>query len=363
VRAKHANTQSLSPWHVTCNAKLCGDTSAVAEVVQRRILNWQSKRVNSVPKARACVSAEHFERAKLSRRYGHGQTAVMLVLLVPILLGAIALGSDVAVFYYNWAQLQRAADAAALAGATRLPSNTSGAVSTATQYAELNGASAGEVASITFGNANSTITVQLRRVVPYLFARVLGLVENPVSASATASLLTAGSAGGALPIGLDAQTTYSYGQSITMHQGGVGPGNWDGLALGCSGSSCYRDNLSNGYSGTVHVGDMISSEPGASSGPTSQGINQRISDGREFDSCASWNNFKPGDPRAVIVPIVDWTGCNGRCSVPVKAFASVWINSVRGTDINATFIEMVAPGSTPSATAPDYGTKHCSLTK
>jgi Flp pilus assembly protein TadG len=303
------------------------------------------------------------KRATRLRHLGRGQTAVMLVLLVPILLGVIALGTDIAVFYYNWAQLQKAADAAALAGGTRLPNNTADATSVAEQYAELNGAAANEVAAITFGAANSSITVKLRRIVPYLFARVLGLVENPVSASATAALQTAGSAGGTLPIGLDSQTAYSYGQSITMHQGGVGPGNWDGLALGCSGGSCYRENLASGYSGTLHTGDMIPSEPGATTGPTSEGINQRISNGREFDSCDTWNNFQQGDPRAVIVPIVDWTGCAGSCSVPVKAFASVWLNSVSGTDINATFIKMVVPNSTPSTTAPDYGAKHCELTK
>jgi uncharacterized membrane protein len=47
-----------------------------------------------------------------------GQIAVVMTLAIAALLGAMALSTDVAVMYYNWMQLQKAADASALAGAT-----------------------------------------------------------------------------------------------------------------------------------------------------------------------------------------------------------------------------------------------------
>jgi Flp pilus assembly protein TadG len=292
-----------------------------------------------------------------------GQTVVMLTLLIPILLGSVALGADVAVFYYNWAALQRAADASALAGAAYLPRDTQTATSTAMQYAALNGVPSSQVTSVTFGSSNSTITVKVQRTVPYMFARVVGLVSNPVSASATAALVTAGAVTGALPIGLDNNTTYTYGQTLTMHEGQVAPGNWDGLALGCTGAACFRDNLASGYSGTISLGEMIQSEPGATAGPTSQGITTRLQNGVAFSSTGTWNNFTPGDPRAVVVPVVSWNGCLGSCSAQVTTFASVWIDSVSGTDITATFIAYVTPGSSGNVnvSASDFGTKHAAL--
>jgi Flp pilus assembly protein TadG len=312
------------------------------------------------------IEAEHIEssarRARLcTRSQGRGQTVVMLTLLIPILLGAVALGADVAVFYYNWAQLQRGADAAALAGGSYLPRDTTSATSTAIKYAGLNGIPSGQVTSVAFGNSNTTITVKVQRTVPYMFARVLGLVSNPVSASATAGVSTAGSATGAMPIGLNSNTPYSKGQAIAMHSGRVAPGDWDGLALGCSGADCYRDNLTNGYSGTITVGDMVTSEPGATIGPTQQGINARIQTGVAFDSSANATNFQTGDPRAVIVPVVNWNGCLGNCTVPVVTFAAVWLNSVSGNTINATFISYVTAGSTSSTTATNDGALHCAL--
>jgi hypothetical protein len=39
----------------------------------------------------------------------------------------------------------------------------------------------------------------------------------------------------------------------------------------------------------------------------------------------------------------------------------VWLNSVSGSTINATFISYVTPGSTASSSAPDDGAKHAVL--
>jgi len=208
-----------------------------------------------------------------------------------------------------------------------------------------------------------SISITLTRAVPYYFGRVLGLVSSPVITKATANLLNTGSAAGALPIGLSIQTSYSFGQNITLHQGGVGPGNWDGVALGCTGAACFSANLASGYAGTVTVGDILPSEPGAKSGPTASGINARVSSGQSVDPGGTWSDHTLTDPRVGIVPVVDWTGCNGRCSVPVKGFAAVWINGASGSDINAVFIGAIAVGAVPSQTGANYGIYRAVLTQ
>ena len=73
-----------------------------------------------------------------------GQIAAILMIVMPVLLGVMGLGADIGVLYYNWVALQKAADAAALAGASQLTgdtttTNNSAVVSTATQYAKTNG--------------------------------------------------------------------------------------------------------------------------------------------------------------------------------------------------------------------------------
>src|SRR6267154_5669210 len=54
------------------------------------------------------------------RRFVKGQVAIILTLALATLLGVMALGADVGVMYYQWNQLQKGADAAALAGANFL---------------------------------------------------------------------------------------------------------------------------------------------------------------------------------------------------------------------------------------------------
>ena len=90
------------------------------------------------------------------------------------LLGAIALGVDVAVMYFNWEGMQKAVDAAALAGANLLPEQPNAAQATATTIALSNGLLATEVNAVVSAD-DETITVSASRNVPYFFGRALGL--------------------------------------------------------------------------------------------------------------------------------------------------------------------------------------------
>src|SRR5260370_36396677 len=76
-------------------------------------------------------------------RFSKGQIAAIMMIIMPVLLGIIGLGADIGVLYYNWGALQKAADSAALAGASQLTgdtvtTNNSAVISTGTQYAKYN---------------------------------------------------------------------------------------------------------------------------------------------------------------------------------------------------------------------------------
>ncbi len=54
-----------------------------------------------------------------------GQIAVVMMLLMLPLLSLIGLGADLGLLYFHWVLVQKAADAAVLAGAGYLPNHTS----------------------------------------------------------------------------------------------------------------------------------------------------------------------------------------------------------------------------------------------
>jgi hypothetical protein len=316
-----------------------------------------------------------------TRRHGSGgQTLVIFTLVLVTLLGAMALCTDVAVLYFNWAQLQKAADAAAVAGAHYLPNDTSTATSTAITYAGYDGVPSSQVLSVTFGNANSTITVKLQRTVSFFFARVLGFLNTPVTVQATAMVQPAGGTNGMFPIGLSCtgtDPTTDCGCSVslvngvatttcTLHYGMISgaPGNWEPLAIGGNGANVLRNNIAYGYSGTTYIGQgvYLPTEPGNIVGPIAQGMQIRLSNSAYSDGAppvVPLNNLELNDSRAVVVPMVSFAGSNGKSMVPVLGFGEMWISSFDpSTDnINVYFMGTVDPnaipgGGTPNGTTP-----------
>jgi Flp pilus assembly protein TadG len=319
--------------------------------------------------------------------YSKGQIFVMYAVAATAMLGAVAMGTDVAIMYFNWASMQRAVDAAALAGANFLPEDTSTASSKATSYATLNGLAGAEVATPTFNApTNDSITVTASRTVPYYFAKVLGLTNQLIKVTATAqvpaSVSCVGCAsygprsqptGGAsdsggtqcadtgscqlIPIGLDWTTPFVTGSPVTFNQASVGAGNWDLIALGGTGGSNFRTNLANGFSGPVAIGDFITTEPGKKKGPITQGFQDRIDQAASIDPTGTFSSHKQNNPRVVVIPMVDWGAINGRSQVPVMAFAHVWLESVSSGVINAYFVEDYVPDSLVSAPASYHGAR------
>jgi hypothetical protein len=281
---------------------------------------------------------------------------VILAVVLPTLLGAMALCADVAMFYFNWANLQKAADAAALAGAHYLPGNTGLATTVATNYAGFNGVAGGEITSITFAAANTQITVTLTRQVPYYFARVLGMTDAPVSVLATAAIVDAVTLDNPIPVGLQRCTgnpvgCYNPGSPMTLKPPAKFsvPGNWglvDYPPLG--GGADIRDELAHGCQCSVALDQMISvdTEPGKKIGPVRQGLEERINAGESQFGSVEPMDADPSDPRVVEVPVVDFTGVKGAKEIPVLGFAVMFIDSVDGGGgIHATFLKMVVPGT------------------
>jgi Flp pilus assembly protein TadG len=130
------------------------------------------------------------------RRAERGSVAVIVAVLLPVLVAIAGLVIDVGSWYETKAQLQTAADAAALAGAQRLPGSPSSAQAAAQTLAADN-ISGATVTPVTPYNGDSTeIQVTVSKRASVSFASILGITAPTITASAVAqSVQTQGTGG------------------------------------------------------------------------------------------------------------------------------------------------------------------------
>jgi putative Flp pilus-assembly TadE/G-like protein len=134
-----------------------------------------------------------------------GQTIVLSLIFLVVLVGMAALVVDVGSWYRADRKLQANADAAALAGAQELPLDTAAAQAAALDYADTNdgGLKAEDVKFLTSSVPNDTIEVTTDRPAPGFFAQLFGRNVVDVRAKAVAKVGSPSEARWAAPIGVD----------------------------------------------------------------------------------------------------------------------------------------------------------------
>ncbi len=164
----------------------------------------------------------HRTLATLSNQ--NGATAVLTAFAMVALLGLAALSVDIGYVTLTKAQLQTAADQAALAGAQNLiPGrvDTAKAITDAKTYAAKSPGRATDtvVADPNVSGTTATIQVTTSRTVPTFFARVFNNDENTLSALAMATVTPASGIPNAPPfvIGQSTVNNLDYTEQYTMH--------------------------------------------------------------------------------------------------------------------------------------------------
>jgi hypothetical protein len=124
----------------------------------------------------------------MSRRNERGQAIVLMVIALAVLTGMAALVLDVGIWMRTDRRLQATADAAALAGAQKLPADVGGAKALAQTYANQNGGDVlgSDITVTSTYNANDTISVKAAKTEPGIFSKVLGINSASISANAKA---------------------------------------------------------------------------------------------------------------------------------------------------------------------------------
>lgn len=280
-----------------------------------------------------------------------GATTVLVCLMIVVLMGMAALAVDVGMLYANRIKMSNAADAAVLAGVRELPVDPAGAVNIADQYAVLNELKIGE-AVFSVSEDRRSITGQASRVMELFFARFLGFDQKQLSVSATARIRPMSGCFGIVPFGV-ADNNYCFGDVQVLKFGStfdnpLPPGQYAPIALGSSGASAYTYNISNGYNKLINVGDVIPVETGNMTGPTRQGIQDRVNGCHHSPPCTV-SEYREGCSRILIVPLgynSPDPGSNG--TFTVTGFAAFLVTDVPNNgnkgEVYGTFIRYVAPG-------------------
>lgn len=151
----------------------------------------------------------------------NGQSFVLFSILMVVFLGFSALVMDIGMTTVSKAEIQNAADSAALAGAMELPDNPSQAITVAREYAALNG-KPGDFTDVTVGDDNNSITVTIRRNSSTAFAKIFGVHESTAIADATAKVGIAASVPWIVPFVIPKPDYFDYDQVYVMRMYGKG---------------------------------------------------------------------------------------------------------------------------------------------
>lgn len=289
----------------------------------------------------------------LTSRRERGQTLIVGVLFMSVLLGFTAMAIDVGMFYEDRRHLQNSSDAAALAGTQELPLDPTGAKQKARDWAISNGIDSSQISKIEVQSrlsANDTVYVELTKEFSWIFGRVLGKTTSDVSADAAATVGSLGGNSEMMPWAilegdtdcLDASGNALFGATCTVKVGAgsaisgwYGALDYDGIG---GGSSEYQSNIVDGLVETVYCADGTFNDPcpgtvavhdldGNKTGGTGAGIDARLAseptsscngDGDgvdDFDEVFEESSglfdyivVCPDSPRLVIIPIVSYSG-------------------------------------------------------
>jgi Flp pilus assembly protein TadG len=316
--------------------------------------------------------------ARVTRRLiddQRGYTIVFFALGCTGLLGATAIAVDVGHLAEMRRQVQNAADAAALAGAARLPIDTNGADSLARTFASLNGRTGDVVTTSMLQTtvSNDTIEVRVNRTVPLFFARALGLTSSTTSATARAQVGSVGSTDGLMPFGVACPTPpcFTFGQRMELKLLNGSQGNYNPIRIDGSGASVYSATIVNGSSQPLSVGQWVNPEPGNMVGPTRDAITTRLAgDNRTFsqlvqtDSSGRHQIVDRTSRRIVIIPFVT-NFVNGNSSpVRVTGFGLFYMEGLgSGASVWGNFIDAFIPNGQFTAYNPSLGAQRVRLTQ
>ncbi|MBI4321027.1 MAG: Tad domain-containing protein [Chloroflexi bacterium] len=270
-----------------------------------------------------------------------GVSLVWFALMLPVLLGFVALVLEMGMILEIRRQLQTAVDAGALAGAQQLPNSPAQAQAVASQYVDINPSEPVEINTSVFATyaANDTISATAVQNVRLVLIPLLGYPNSQrVDATATALIGTLANYDCPLPLGIVDENAPGPddgfgpvpGQQVTLKLGAEGNqnGNFQALRIYGQGGNDFADGIAKKKCPIpgVQQWQWIDTLPGNQVGnDTKKGFDLRV------PSPVTWDYFQqhwdPKSPQLAVIPVVNTFDINGSKPVQIYGFAHFFIES------------------------------------
>lgn len=192
------------------------------------------------------------------------------------------------------------------------------------------------------------VKISLVKPVRLSFGGLFGYETMNVNATAQAQLRTMGRATGAAPLGINENVALEFYKTyqLKVDSSGVEAGNFGVLALEDVGAKTYEENLRNGYSQELKVGDIVGTQTGNIAGKTREVIQEKINGCPELPRDVHIRDCS----RILLIPVYKpySSATNQLQSVKITGFAYFYITdpmSSTDTAITGMFIKRADTGT------------------
>lgn len=311
-----------------------------------------------------------------------GAVIIFFAFFLLVLMGFLGLAADMAKLMVTRTQLQNAADAAALAGASAVDLesgaiNPDTAIARAQETAALNRAfrEGAEPVNLRIDDVEFPtelqVKVTVRRTVAFggsmvtHFAQVLGIPLLEMTADATAEADPAGQpCDGLVPMGpveppqsgwFDPDCSKTYDLKVGAGQGQQGnyelldyPECNEGPCVGLGGGAAIRCIAEHGYGCCLEEGQEFTlTEPGNKVGPFRQGMQARFDADTDRREGICFIQYAGNGNRVLPLPVIETFDVNGKKYVRIVKFSAFFIKERPKGDgtLVGQFIHDVVPGN------------------
>ena len=144
-----------------------------------------------------------------------GTVIILIALGMSVFMGFVGLVVDGGHLYWEKSKLQKAVDAAVLAGVQDLPKYPDRARAAAISTVRANGIDFDGL-TVTFNTEFTAIKVEAVKGVHHTFASAFGFEKSDVKAKAASNLMTLTSGLGAVPLGVDKDQELEFGKRVKL---------------------------------------------------------------------------------------------------------------------------------------------------
>ncbi|MFC4321749.1 pilus assembly protein TadG-related protein [Litchfieldia salsa] len=254
-----------------------------------------------------------------------GNVVLVVALSMGFLMGATALSVDVGKVYSEKASLQKALDAAVLAGAQVIRNSEAQAITVAKELSQKNSY---PLENSQFTTTSDSIKVAEQVTVPMTFLSILGIENIEVTASARAVVAPLQTGRGITPIAVE-KDSIPNGTELKCANTGNASGNCGYLALGGSGANELANGILNGSEVSVGSLQSVVTEPGQKWGPVKSAFQELIDRDANKPHCQDPATADNTCSRVIYVMVIDsWDDAQGRDTVPVVGLAAYWVEDI-----------------------------------